>query len=243
MSKDLTGFIDVIAPILSATSEEQLLSAVSGSAGQCGFGRVLMGMQWVTGRGEVRYRVVSDYPEKWQIRYAENDYIQIDPTVRHCRASTSIIIWGDGLFRKAGALELFEEASGFGLSGGVSVPVRDSLGVKSMVSFTRDQPLREHSAGDIKMLEAAKVLASVANLSLRRVFSPEMRGDELPKLSSSELAALRWVANGKTAWEIGCIMGIAESTVVYHLNNAMRKLDVVNRPQAVAAAFRLGLLD
>ena len=123
------------------------------------------------------------------------------------------------------------------------MPVHDALGVKSMVSFSRDQPLREHSAGDIHMLEAAKVLASVANLSLRRLFSPEMRGDELPKLSVGELAALRWVANGKTAWEIGCIMGIAESTVVYHLNNAMRKLGVVNRPQAIAAAFRLGLLD
>jgi LuxR family quorum-sensing system transcriptional regulator SolR len=243
MSNNLSVFIDVIAPIMSASSDEQLLLAVSDSARECGFGHVLLGMQWLTGRGEVRYRVASDYPEKWQVRYAENDYIQIDPTVRHCRASTSLIIWSDGLFRKAGALELFEEASGFGLSGGVSVPVHDALGVKSMVSFTRDQPLRELSADDTHMLKAAKVLASVASLSLRRVFSPEMRGDELPKLSASELAALRWVANGKTAWEIGCIMGIAESTVVYHLNNAMRKLGVVNRPQAIAAAFRLGLLD
>jgi hypothetical protein len=33
------------------------------------------------------------------------------------------------------------------------------------------------------------------------------------------------------------------STVNYHLYNAMQKLEVINRPQAVAAAVRLGLIE
>jgi len=243
MGNSLSSFIDFIAPIMSASSEQQLLSAVSVSADQCGYGHVLLGMQWNTACGELRYRIVSDYPQGWQSRYAEKGYIQVDPTVQHCRRRTVPIVWSCSLFRNAGALQLFEEASGHGLSGGVSVPVHEGRGVKSMVSFSRDEPLLEDSVDDIRALEAAKVLASIAHLSLRRVLLSEMNGLEPPPLTGRELDALRWIANGKTAWEVGRIMGIAEPTVVYHLSNAMRKLGVSNRPQAVAAAFRLGLLE
>ena len=48
--------------------------------------------------------------------------------------------------------------------------------------------------------------------------------------------------DGKTAWEVGSIMSISERTAVLHLQNAMRKLDCVNKHQAVLKALRLGLL-
>ena len=37
-------------------------------------------------------------------------------------------------------------------------------------------------------------------------------------------------------------MAISEATVVFHLKNAMRKLDSFNRPQAIAVAMRLGVI-
>jgi DNA-binding CsgD family transcriptional regulator len=243
MGNSLSSFIDFIAPIMSASSEEQLLSAVCVSSEQCGYSHVLLGMRWVTARGELQHRIVSNYPQAWQSRYTEKDYIQVDPTVEHCRKSSTPIIWSYNLFRKGGALQLYEEACAHGLSGGVSVPVHEGLGVNSIVSFSRGRPLLEDSIEDIQTLDAAKALASVAHLSLRRILSSEMRGEEPPSLTDREISALRWIASGKTAWEIGRIMGIAEPTVVYHLSNAMRKLGATNRPQAIAAAFRLGLLE
>jgi DNA-binding CsgD family transcriptional regulator len=47
---------------------------------------------------------------------------------------------------------------------------------------------------------------------------------------------------GKTAWEVGQILGISERTAVLHVNNAMHKLDSVNKHQAVLKALRLGLI-
>ncbi len=38
-------------------------------------------------------------------------------------------------------------------------------------------------------------------------------------------------------------MEISESTVVFHLKNSMKKLETVNRPQAIAVAMRLGFID
>ena len=48
------------------------------------------------------------------------------------------------------------------------------------------------------------------------------------------MPALPLVAEGKTDWEISVILGIAEATVRFHVDNARRKLGAVNRAQAVA---------
>jgi LuxR family quorum-sensing system transcriptional regulator SolR len=39
------------------------------------------------------------------------------------------------------------------------------------------------------------------------------------------------------------ILGISESTVNFHVYNIMQKLGATNRPQTVAVAARLGLID
>ncbi len=53
-------------------------------------------------------------------------------------------------------------------------------------------------------------------------------------LTVREQDALRYVADGKTDWEVGVILGVAESTARFHIDNARRKLGAINRAQAVA---------
>jgi DNA-binding CsgD family transcriptional regulator len=62
-------------------------------------------------------------------------------------------------------------------------------------------------------------------------------------LSDRELEVLKWTSVGKSSWEIGMILRIAERTVNFHIKNILSKLDAVNRPQAVAMALKLGLLE
>ncbi|TPM42052.1 hypothetical protein FJ967_00455 [Mesorhizobium sp. B2-3-4] len=54
------------------------------------------------------------------------------------------------------------------------------------------------------------------------------------RLTVRERDSLALVAEGKTDWEISVILGIAEATVRFHVDNARRKLGAVNRAQAVA---------
>ena len=53
-------------------------------------------------------------------------------------------------------------------------------------------------------------------------------------LTSREREALTWVAEGKSDWEIAVILGLSETTVRFHVDNARKKLGAVNRAQAVA---------
>ena len=61
------------------------------------------------------------------------------------------------------------------------------------------------------------------------------------RLTDRERDALAWVAEGKSDWQISRILGVSETTIRFHVDNARKKLGAVNRAQAVArlAAARM----
>lgn len=63
-----------------------------------------------------------------------------------------------------------------------------------------------------------------------------------PLLTAREAEALAWVARGKSSADAAVLMGLAERTVNFHVENAMRKLGVGSRVQAALLAVRAGLV-
>jgi DNA-binding CsgD family transcriptional regulator len=62
------------------------------------------------------------------------------------------------------------------------------------------------------------------------------------ELSAREREVLCWAQQGKTYWEIGCILGISQRTVKFHFARIKAKLDVVSTAHAIAKAMRAGLI-
>jgi DNA-binding NarL/FixJ family response regulator len=65
--------------------------------------------------------------------------------------------------------------------------------------------------------------------------------DDNGELTLRERAVLSYVAHGQTNREIADGLFIAETTVKTHLKNVFAKLDVRNRSEAAAIAWRMGL--
>jgi DNA-binding NarL/FixJ family response regulator len=61
-------------------------------------------------------------------------------------------------------------------------------------------------------------------------------------LTEREKEVLTWAGRGKTSSEIAIILGVSERTVNFHCDQAMKRLDVINRTQAVAKAIAEGLI-
>jgi DNA-binding CsgD family transcriptional regulator len=61
-------------------------------------------------------------------------------------------------------------------------------------------------------------------------------------LTNREKEVLVWTKEGKTNREISRVINVSERTVVFHMQNAMRKLGARNRVQAMATALSLGLI-
>jgi DNA-binding CsgD family transcriptional regulator len=64
-----------------------------------------------------------------------------------------------------------------------------------------------------------------------------------PSLTARQRECTALVAQGKTDWEIGTIIGISRDTVHEYIETARKKYDVRTRPQLVLAAFRNGELS
>ncbi|MBV7540367.1 LuxR family transcriptional regulator [Acidovorax sp. sic0104] len=233
--------IEALSKIFDASTDQEFFASMEAITRDMGFERFLVGTQWFDDNGAPVYKIASGYPGGWQRLYAERQYAGLDPTVQHCRTSTDVVVWSEDFFAQSGTLDFFEEARGHGLGYGLSLPVHEARGVKSMISLARDKPIQDPRE-EAQMLAFGKVLASCAHFAHRGLIASEAALGAKPQISAQESQCLHWVALGKTSAEIGQIMSIAEPTVVFHVKNVMEKLDVKNRSQAIAVAFRLGLL-
>ncbi|CAG2333196.1 MULTISPECIES: LuxR C-terminal-related transcriptional regulator [Burkholderia] len=61
-------------------------------------------------------------------------------------------------------------------------------------------------------------------------------------LSMRECEVLRWAAEGKTAYEIGIILGLTERTINFHISRSIVKLNASNKTNAVVKAVLMGLI-
>jgi DNA-binding NarL/FixJ family response regulator len=63
-----------------------------------------------------------------------------------------------------------------------------------------------------------------------------------PTLTDREFEILKLIAMGHSNKEIAATLGIATSTVEWHVHTILQKLGAANRVQAVVIAMRLGCI-
>ncbi|HLL27058.1 MAG TPA: LuxR family transcriptional regulator [Xanthobacteraceae bacterium] len=171
--------------------------------------------------------------------YVERRYADIDPSMRQLRRTTEPFKWLDVPHdgeREPQAAELARLVTDFGLAEGFFVPIPSPAGNIGNVWMAGPQP---DLSGRIK--PALHLMALYAFDRVHRLAGllPAPR----PRLTAREREVLAWTAAGKSAWEIGEILGIAKRTVDEHAQSAFRKLGAANRAQAIAIAVRERLIN
>lgn len=181
-------------------------------------------------------RLISTYPGPWTAHYLKNHYERLDPVIRRTLQVTEPFEWGNGI--ESGKLsnaqhQLLEEAATFGIRYGFTIPIHDGRGPVAAVTFASD----EQSPTFRRCVEAHRRVLQLMALYFHASARRKLRSDRIvdgAALSPREYECLEWSAAGKSAWEIGRILGITQRTVTFHLENAKAKLGVSSLHQAIA---------
>ena len=193
--------------------------------------------------GRSEFVQIDNAPEGYAAVMNDVPAMRRDPVMQHCRRHTWPIVWDQQTYTSQGLGELWEQQASFGYRTGIAMALHLPEGRHFALGVERDQPLPTDGGELTRLVADLQLFAVHAQDAALRVMSPPPPAGERPSLTPRELEVLRWTMAGKTAWEVGAILGISERTAVLHVTNAMKKLGCSSKHQAVLKALRLGLIS
>jgi LuxR family transcriptional regulator, quorum-sensing system regulator BjaR1 len=189
-----------------------------------------------TAMGLSNSTIITNWPSELTAIFDREGLIQTSIVLQRLRRSTLPFAHdlGDAA-KQPGDERIREIFARFGIARGAYFPVHDSAGMRGAVAFGGTGP----EIGLEQMMELTYLSIHVFE-RLAEIRRMDIRPGEV--LTERETDCLNWTAAGKTSAEIADILGLSEHTVNHYLNRAAKKLDTVNRTQAVAKALRVGLI-
>jgi len=232
-------FHQEVQEIIHSPDEGTLFKSLLNAVQMLGFDYYAYGVRIASPVTKPTFTLRNNYTNKWQAQYAHQDYLAIDPTVKHGLTSTRPFTWHNKLMQEP--TEFWQEASAHGLKSGwaqSSILSPNSVGMltvarederKTPTAITHEQPLL------VWLNDAFK--STFAELILPSIFK-----ETYIELTARETEMLKWCADGKTSDEIAIILNVTKRTVDFHIANTLVKLNVSNKTAAAVRAIQLNLL-
>lgn len=234
----LAGF----SPLFEARSEEEWCNALFELSKGFGFERTMFAIVPRPGMALEEAFLRSTYESGWRAIYDEQGLVHVDPTVSHCLTRTTPLVWSPDVFANDAQKQMYEEACGFGLRTGLTLPMHGPHGEVGMLCFVTDGNLTESLWQEmVRQLPNMCLLRDVAFETSQRHLAAYLKSS-LPKLTPREKECLKWTAIGKSSWEIAQIFKCSEAAVNFHMSNIRRKMGFSSRRAAAVKAVRLGLI-
>lgn len=165
--------------------------------------------------------------------------VRRDSVMNRLTASPLPVIYDQSTYVSDGCGDLWEEQAIHGYKTGIAVTMNAYGGKQFMLGFDREERLPADESKVCRMLGDLQLLAVHAlEPGLRMLLPPTQE----TTLTEKQRDVLLWMAEGKTAWETGQILGITQRGVTAHLTAIFQKLDVRSKAQAVSKAMGMGLI-
>ena len=226
---------------------ELKLVSIADEAGFDGFAYVGGKTLTTATKGHAMWReppvMMMTLPTEWLNIYHRNDYARIDPVVGAALNQRLPISWDIETIAHSEDREqrkFMRDAHDFGVCRGLSIPLYGAMGDFGLMTFVSREDPRQVQKAIRRYKHDLHVTAIHLDQHVRRITTEPSRP---VALTEREIEVLCWTAAGKTSNEIALILSISKKTVDFHLYNAMRKLDVYTKAQAVAKAMMSGLIS
>lgn len=235
---DTANILNAAAAVQQADSKEAVFDALASLTARQGFDGFLYGARFSLGSTRHTDFIMSNYDESWRQDYDNANFALIDPTVGHSVSSVAPLVWSDAMYVSQAQRDFAEEARAHGLCAGATMPVQTREGDVAMLNFNLTNAGADARAFVGENLVWATFIATAVHEKMRKLIKPTLVAPI--RLTRREIEVLKWIAAGKTDWEMSQLMGITEHGVVHHVRNIMQKFDVASRFQAVTKAAASG---
>jgi LuxR family quorum sensing-dependent transcriptional regulator len=185
--------------------------------------------------------VLNTFPSEFFELYVERQFVDVCPIMRQCKRSILPFEWSEATCdpkREPRAAAVMSTAADFGIARGLAIPVPIP---------DQNKPHRAVSLSGTRLdlsIMAKNSMHLIALYGFERLRNLMNAADEdKPALTPREREVLTWMAEGKSAWELGEILGLSARTVNEHSQTACRKLRAANRTHAVAIALEQKLIE
>lgn len=235
--------IDAAIEIQASKSIKDIKLALTNVRSQLNFDMFLYAVKLPRTFTRTANFIISEYPEKWIIRYANQGYSNIDPVVKHCLSSHTPYHWGNYKdYTDETTRNFMKEACEYDLCNGISVGMRGFDGENGIFSVAINEQKALSPENIFHATLSLNALLPYLHEKIRTILQEDEFSEAENTLTERERECLFWTAEGKTAKETAQILAISESTIVFHLKNTIKKLNVHNRNQAVAKAVLIGII-
>jgi DNA-binding CsgD family transcriptional regulator len=177
----------------------------------------------------------ADWPEEWQKRWVDENYILHDPISKYAMQTYETFEW-DTAYAEASEFgkRILEEGRQYSSPVGIAIPIKAGDLPPGVVSIGFDESIPPPD--DITRLEMVSIHCYTHLLRLLNIMEHSTPG----LLTKRETDVLNYVAAGKTNWEVATIFGISEHSIAQHMKNICRKMNAANRAHAVTLAIKSG---
>ena len=228
--------------VVESKTRDEFKSRVVRFAEELGFDRVSAMTVVDQPNGALEYVTLDNAPAAYMEAFKDTSYSKMDPVMRHMKENIVPIVWDQDTYVSQELGWKWELQAEHGYRTGIALALHLPEGRHFALGVVRDKPLPKDPGLLTRLMADVQLFAVYAQDAAFRLLVPPALQLERPKLTPREAEALKWTMEGKTAWEVGAILGISERTAVLHINNAMHKLGCVKKHQAVLKALKLGLI-
>ncbi len=228
---------DAIERIEAATSLQQVLSSTLPILSEFEISSILIAALPPQSQGEEPIVLLDGTPKGWLDFYRHETFYPVDHIVAHARMTKGSFEYREIPYERdpgSGPARLMSALSEYGMSEGLMIPGR-FRNIPSGVAVSGQKPFSDPSAR-----HALEIIAYFAKAKARTLLAIKDAPPLLKTLTGREREVLKWIAVGKTSWDVGALTGVSERSVNKIIASAMKKLNAVSRTQAVVNAIRVG---
>lgn len=234
--------------VSQSTTREEFRAALLGFAARMDF--PLVNALLVDGEIDspnLKIGAIGNTPKSFLVTHADLKKIRTDPVMHRLLDDPTPFVWDQDFYARRGMGHLWEVQAPHGYRVGVAASIPVGGGQRLLVGVDRHDKLPTSSLLLARLQADLQLLAVHAHVAARRILvkpaPPPIDSLQLPRLTPRETDVLRWTDEGKTAFEVGMILGLKERTVNSYLESVKEKLGVVGKKeQAIKVAKALGLL-